>query len=349
MNPFLDDFACENPCAAKGVAFASPDERRDGFTLVLERYHSRNERRVVVPEGVTRILAEAFRDHDEVVELVLPSTLRFIGKGAFRGCTGLREVLIPECVSEIGDAAFSGCRSLEFASLPSGITELGNSVFSRCSGLSRVCGGEFVYAVGAGCFSGCVSLSALPRLPRLEVVGPEAFAGCSSLESLALPESVRIVGAEAFRNCSHARRAVVPVAAEDLGRNLFSGCGNLHEIEGLAELAGSFPDAFPRRDMNELGLLRPQDYEHDVREYLCAHEGERAALEEEISQVNEEIREQTVYRELLGVMQLSERRRVDMNLVAAKKRLFRLRGELEELLHPSDEALSAALVSARLK
>lgn len=347
MNPFLDDFASENLRVPKGRAAASPDEGREGFTLVLERYHSRNERRVVVPEGVTCILPEAFRDHDEIVELVLPSTLRFIGKGAFRGCAGLREAIVPEGVTEIGDAAFSGCYSLESAVLPSGITELGSAVFSRCSGLLRVCGGELVYAVGTGCFSGCASLRALPAFPNLEVVGPEAFAGCSSLESLALPESVRIVGSEAFRNCCHAQRASVPQAVEDLGRNLFSGCSDLRSIEGFAELAKLFPDAFPRNEMNALGLLRPQDHARNVREYLCVHKEERDALEEEMSRVKREISKQVAHREGLGVMQVFERRQADRNLAVAKERLSRLNRELEELQHPNNEVLVAELFAER--
>ena len=45
-------------------------------------------------------------------EVVLPETLREIGKYAFENCTSLKSVTIPKNVKLIGERAFGGCATL---------------------------------------------------------------------------------------------------------------------------------------------------------------------------------------------------------------------------------------------
>jgi len=45
--------------------------------------------RVVIPEGVTRIGSDAFRNNRELIAVTIPSTVTSVGKGAFSGCPNL--------------------------------------------------------------------------------------------------------------------------------------------------------------------------------------------------------------------------------------------------------------------
>ena len=65
-----------------------------------------------MPEGVTDIQIKAFAACSSLEEIVLPSTLKFIGSNAF-GNTGLKRIVIPEGVTSISSAVFAGCRNLK--------------------------------------------------------------------------------------------------------------------------------------------------------------------------------------------------------------------------------------------
>ena len=337
MNPFADIPAPADP----EPAFV--DDGRRGFSLLLEAYHTRDEAEVTVPDGVTQILPEAFRDHGEIEVVRLPESLQSIGAAAFRGCTALREVVIPEAVFEISEEAFSGCRSLRAVKLPEGLLELPVNAFSLCTSLEEVRGGEDVYRVGDGAFRRCTSLRVLPDFPRWEIVGSEAFAGCSALSEIVLPDSMRLVGREAFRGCAAVEFASLPESVEELGGNVFSGCMRLKAIEGLDGLVGRFPDAFPRGMAHACGVLRDQDRHLDERAYRKAHAGEIDEVRAALDEAKEELRGLAQEMDSLGFMERARRKQLEQKADCSRKRQRMLRRRLDDLLHPSDEDLLAML------
>ena len=74
-----------------------------------------SNRNFVVKEGTITIANEAFRTATggQVINVVLPDSLQYIGDYAFSGCKTLQSVNIPENVTYIGTRAFSGCSSLK--------------------------------------------------------------------------------------------------------------------------------------------------------------------------------------------------------------------------------------------
>lgn len=87
---------------------------------------------VTVPEGVTEIAENAFH-HTGMNCVVLPSTLRVIGKKAFYCCRRLTEVIMPEQLElTIGENAFEECRALKEMRIPEGVTELPRGLFMYC-------------------------------------------------------------------------------------------------------------------------------------------------------------------------------------------------------------------------
>ena len=64
--------------------------------------------RVIIPEGVRVIAGEAFRNNNEIVEVVFPDSLVSVGEGAFEGCTNLSKIQFGSNISDIKDRAFFG-------------------------------------------------------------------------------------------------------------------------------------------------------------------------------------------------------------------------------------------------
>lgn len=64
---------------------------------------------VVVPDGVTQIAENAFKDCTKISSLTIPNSVQTIGLNAFDGCTSLTKLDLPKAsVSLIGGKKFMG-------------------------------------------------------------------------------------------------------------------------------------------------------------------------------------------------------------------------------------------------
>lgn len=140
--------AAENPylCSdSKGVLYSKNME-------ILYLCPPRFSGSYVIPNGVKRIAAEAFRNCCNLTSVTIPdgmmiveemtfwncprlkwvsfpSDLKKIDFGAFNGCSSLIEINLPEGLEYIGQSAFSGTESLVSISLPKSLTFIGMSAF----------------------------------------------------------------------------------------------------------------------------------------------------------------------------------------------------------------------------
>ncbi|WP_406032157.1 leucine-rich repeat domain-containing protein, partial [Treponema saccharophilum] len=55
--------------------------------------------------------------------VTIPDGVTQIGENAFKDCTSLSSVLIPESVTEIGRFAFHNCAALSSLSIPTSVTK----------------------------------------------------------------------------------------------------------------------------------------------------------------------------------------------------------------------------------
>lgn len=85
---------------------------------------------VNVPDGVRVIAAEAFANHTEIKELVLPKSLIIVGEAAFENCSNLSTVVLGEQLKQIKDRAFAGC-SIHNVTLPKTLESWGVNAFDK--------------------------------------------------------------------------------------------------------------------------------------------------------------------------------------------------------------------------
>lgn len=66
----------------------------------------------------------------KTTSIALPDTLTTIEEEAFKNCTKLTNLTIPDSVTTIGDGAFAGCTGLTSLVIPAGVTDLGVNYFN---------------------------------------------------------------------------------------------------------------------------------------------------------------------------------------------------------------------------
>lgn len=67
---------------------------------------------IEVKKGTTTILSEAFYGEDNITEVIIPNSVKYIGKYAFRNCDLLKEITVPDGVV-VGNDAFGTILSVK--------------------------------------------------------------------------------------------------------------------------------------------------------------------------------------------------------------------------------------------
>ena len=101
---------------------------------------------------VTSIGNNAFEDC-ELIKIFLPNTITKIGKEAFRDCSNLTEITIPPKVKSIPDSCFYDCKSLEEVNLHEGIESIASQAFENTSIRKIVIPSSVVYMQSYSTFS----------------------------------------------------------------------------------------------------------------------------------------------------------------------------------------------------
>ncbi len=143
----------------------------------------------------------AFADRMDITKVILPESVREIGKWAFSQ-SNVTEVVLPETLERIGDGAFYYCVGLEKINVPEH-TQIGREVFRLCRQLRDENGFVIMNHVlvdGSGEWSETVTVP-----DGVTVIGASAFAGSMggvATGKFILPSSVETIQSHAFFMCS---------------------------------------------------------------------------------------------------------------------------------------------------
>ena len=110
-------------------------------------------------------------------QVILPKTVREIGKNAFYYCSCLKSIEIPDSVEKIGDRAFSDCRCLNSIVIPGSVKAV-NRFFTDCAMLNRAVLCEGVESIGSVAFSGCTALAEVRIPASVTFIDSSAFYKC---------------------------------------------------------------------------------------------------------------------------------------------------------------------------
>ena len=163
---------------------------------------------VQIADGITDIPDSAFWGCETLVDVVLPQTLRTIGKGAFGQCVNLTRINIPEGVTSIGDSAFLMCGSLTRLTIPDSVTSIEGNPFRHLA----------------------AEILVSPQNPAISMVDGIVFnkdgtrlIACPSNKAgaYAIPQGVLEIGTHAFENCNDLTDVTIPASVASIVGNPF--------------------------------------------------------------------------------------------------------------------------------
>lgn len=174
--------------------------------------------KVIIEDGITEIGDDAFAYCGSLEELVLPKSMRKIGKRAFRS-SGISSVVLNEGLEEIGEDAFRNCGHLESIEIPSTVRKIGEGAFSHASAL------ETIEVVESNPFYKDWYGTLLTKDGTTLLQHPAGHGGVISC-----PEGITHVAKYAFYGCRELIQVEFPASLEKIGLDAFDDCPSLNNI-----------------------------------------------------------------------------------------------------------------------
>ena len=219
-----------------------------------------------IPNSVTSIGGDAFRDCASLIEVTIPNSVTSIGDAAFSGCKNLKNLKMSDSLIDIGNYAFDCCASLVDITIPSSTINIGERAFGFCTNLNSITIPCSVISIENNAFYGCFNLlkvdvdygnnnyvsidgvlfnkdktkivyyppgktdSSYTIPSSVTSIGEKAFSYCISLMNIEIPYGVINISDSAFSNCTNLKDLTIPNSVVNIGKSSFEQCSNLNSI-----------------------------------------------------------------------------------------------------------------------
>jgi len=198
---------------------AAPAPKPDGEIVY------KDGKKEVIPYGTTELSDDIAFD-ENIVSVVLPTSITSIKDCAFCGCSALKSITLPESLTEICFTAFSYCTSLKSITIPEKVTTIGPNPFVGCTLNIEVSPkNEHFKVIGRHLYSidGKKIISYVPSenentfaIPEgITTIADHSLCGSLNLTSVTIPASVTEIGASAFFGCDCMKNVYYSGSAAD--------------------------------------------------------------------------------------------------------------------------------------
>ena len=234
----------------------SPDNReydsRDNCNALIETATGAlllGSSNTVVPDGVTSIAYEAFRDNKKLHSLKLPPSVKTIGDYAFEGCSNLEDINL-ENVTSKGEWAFQGCafNSYRYAQDINGYFSfqlIGKEAVLNYINRDNVPSSQITIPE---------SFTFEDKEYTVTEIRDRVFSGFTGVESVTIPGSVRIIGTGAFYRCTELKNVKIGNGLISIQDDAFAFCSSLESIELPSTLEYIGRTAFTRSGLKSLDI-----------------------------------------------------------------------------------------------
>lgn len=206
---------------------------------------STNPNEFIVPSNIIGIGDRAFANNPKITKVNIPNGT--IDNLAFKNCQDLKEVVLGNGVTSVGESAFEGCFALEKIDIPPSVKSLGKRSFYGCMSLSSITIGGGLQKIEASSFENCAALQSITIPKSITTIGANAFRGCTSLKNVVFPISTSgldTIDEGTFSFCESLREIKFPVGIKYISKNAFLSCTALGRVVLNADLQSIWDYAF---------------------------------------------------------------------------------------------------------
>ena len=185
-------------------------------------------KRIILPLSIKSIGKYSFVNTPLSSMPTLPEGLECIGYAAFSSRDGFMrgKIQLPSTLKRIDDSAFGSCQLWGDLIIPDGVTYVGNNAFSNCHFKGVLYLPKELKYLGFGAFQNCGSFSNDLIIPdKVEEVLMSAFDMTKFEGALILGKSVRFIGRQSFYSCGFSGPLVLPESVTVIDDNAFRNCG----------------------------------------------------------------------------------------------------------------------------
>lgn len=218
---------------------------------------------VTIPEGITGIGENAFRNKTNLSFINLPLSLEHVDKNAFNGCSSLKNIYYPGGIMRDKDPSVASGNEFFTSSTVTVLRDYcGTNAYwtynpNTCeltiSGEGKIqdfSGSEEIFApwaevmksikkltvnegithLGNYAFLRASSLAQVSLPSTLENIGIQAFCHCEKLKDLTIKSTSYTMEDHAFSDCTSLESFEIPYGTTKLNDSLFSGCSSLKTV-----------------------------------------------------------------------------------------------------------------------
>lgn len=211
------------------------DSTIENYSESIEHEYSEEGEYTITITGVSGIQDGLLYGIRNVVEVIIPNNITSLPQNVFRECSNLEKVVLPNGISSIGNYFCRACTNLVELNLPDGLEDIGTFFLYEC-GLDEVI---FPYGLsvinGSALDSSNVSNIVIPK--SVTRIGDYAFQRCANLSYIEIPNSVDSIGAFFCRNSSLTTVKFYSETPPTVGTYFLEGNDNcsIHIPEGSLE------------------------------------------------------------------------------------------------------------------
>ena len=207
--------------------------------------------RIEIPEGMTVIDDNAFKNNTKLKEVILPSTLKSIGISAFEG-TSLSKIELPYSLTYIGYNAFANIKTLTEVTIPKSV-ETASHAFSGDVNLKKVIFEDGIVTIPSGILNN-TGLEEIVLPSSVKTIGSYAFSNNKSLEKINLLDGVRQIEEGAFSGDSKLSVVELPETLTEISRYVFSDTPSLTHINLPSGITNIGTGAFEHSGLTSIEL-----------------------------------------------------------------------------------------------
>ena len=170
------------------------------------------------------------------VKLIIPEGVTYLGTNVFRDNTSLKIVIFPKSLTEIGDYAFrndSYTGSIENIIIPfnAKLERIGRTTFLGNCKIKKLFIPRSVKTIDGNAFRGgnlTTQAMGIEQIvfghdSKLEYIGEKAFSLNTNLKEIYFPSNLKVIDEYAFQYCFGLTKLVIPASVTTIGKRAFEG------------------------------------------------------------------------------------------------------------------------------